>query len=243
MNLPNRFSRFLLCSFVIVALSSASIAVATPPGGGPPAQPPQPPPNSGINYPGTPPADPSFYNNINQAYDLLQDLAKTDPTIAALLACVSAGGVDINPTSSDDEGPSGGAGGTGVPGFVNIPPTANGIPKVIPPESEKYRDELPDKCPPNPSDPNDGNGKYPKYPRDIQILAIILAHELGHVCGHSDEGNGPPGSDNVGIIENAVRGDLGFCLRTTYRGKPIKPSGPTGPTPTPTPNPSPTPFR
>jgi RHS repeat-associated protein len=45
-------------------------------------------------------------------------------------------------------------------------------------------------------------------------LAIVLAHELGHARGWTDDG--PGRMTNVNVNENRVRSDLGYPQRTTY---------------------------
>ena len=215
-NMMCRPSKMLSASlaFLLVCLYALVCRATDPP------PPPGPPP--GVTYPPTnPPTPQSFYDNINQAFALLEEAAKDSPEIQALLDCIKDMKLEVSPTSSDSEEPGGGPGGgqgeNHVPGFVRIPNTPNGIQKIIPPDKMQYRDELPDHCPPDSGNPNDGNAKYNKYPRDIQILTIILAHELGHVCGHPDE------LEDVRNVENAIRAILGFCPRDTYDGRSVYP--------------------
>ena len=59
-------------------------------------------------------------------------------------------------------------------------------------------------------------------PNDVYGCAVVLAHELGHALGASDD---PERGNNVWFNENPVRRDFGIWERKTYRGRSIVPSG------------------
>ncbi len=99
----------------------------------------------------------------------------------------------------DDAG-SGGDLGTDFPAEITMyPKSINGVSPKTQRKMKKYKEQI----------PNSPEG-----------CAVVLAHELGHSLGASDD---PERGNNVWNYENPVRFDFNIPPRLTYRGKSVVP--------------------